>query len=139
MDFDAFKRRLKKFLWRTLITLVIISVAAFIFFSWSSFSSGLRSGVVVKISKKGFLFKTYEGQLNLDTFGAIKSANVISESFEFSVEGNDRKVIKALEEASLTGERVSLHYVERFVTFPWKGDTKYFVDGVVRQPAKPSP
>jgi hypothetical protein len=62
---------------------------------------------------------------------------LVSESFEFSVESDQEEVIKMLEEASLTGERVSLRYVERLVRFPWRGDTKYFVEEVER--IKPNP
>lgn len=88
--------------------------------------------MVVKISKKGFLFKTYEGQLNLQTFGANKSPNMVSESFEFSVEGDREDLVKILEDASLSGERVSLKYTERLVKFFWRGETKYFVTEVER-------
>ena len=84
------------------------------------------------LSKKGFAFKTYEGQLNLQTFGANKSPNLVSESFEFSVDSDREDVVKILEEASLSGERVSLKYIERLVKFPWRGDTKYFVTEVER-------
>lgn len=121
-----------KWIKRILIVLLVTAIAVFSFAYWGSFSEGTRSGMVVKISKKGYLFKTYEGQLNLQTFGANKSPNLVSESFEFSVESDQEEVIKMLEEASLTGERVSLRYVERLVRFPWRGDTKYFVEEVER-------
>jgi len=126
-----------KWIKRILMVLLVVGIAIFSFAYWGSFSEGTRSGMVVKISKKGYLFKTYEGTLNLQTFGANKSPNLVSESFEFSVESDQEEVIKMLEEASLTGERVSLRYVERLVRFPWRGDTKYFVEKVER--IKPNP
>jgi hypothetical protein len=104
------------------------------FYYFGTYSEGVRSGVVVKISRKGYLFKTYEGQLNLMTFGAVRSQNLVSESFEFSVSSGQTDLIKQLEQASLSGERVSLHYKERFGVFPWRGDTKYFVTELTRQP-----
>jgi uncharacterized protein YwgA len=121
-----------KWVKRILIFLLLAAIAIFSFAYWGSYSEGVRSGMVVKISKKGFIFKTYEGQLNLQTFGANKSPNLVSESFEFSVGGDQDEVIKMLEEASLSGERVSLKYVEQLVKFPWRGDTKYFVTEVER-------
>ena len=127
-----FKAASMKWIKRILIMLLVTAIAVFSFAYWGSFSEGTRSGMVVKISKKGYFFKTYEGQLNLQTFGANKSPNLVSESFEFSVENDQEEVIKMLEEASLTGERVSLRYVERLVRFPWRGDTKYFVEEVER-------
>lgn len=121
-----------KWIKRIVIILLVAIVALFSFSYWGTYSDGIRSGMVVKISKKGWVFKTYEGQLNLQTFGANKSPNLVSESFEFSVESDQEAVIKALEEASLSGERVSLKYEERLAKFFWRGDTKYFVTEVER-------
>jgi hypothetical protein len=122
------------FKWIRRITLIAIValIGVFSFYYWGTYSEGIRSGMVVKISKKGWLFKTYEGQLNLQTFGANKSPNMVSESFEFSVESDKADVIKVLEEASLSGERVSLKYTEHLAKFFWRGDTKYFVTEVER-------
>lgn len=121
---------------RILLGLVILLILAGSYYYWGSYSNGMRSGVVVKISNKGYLFKTWEGQMNLLTFGAVRSQNMVSESFEFSVASDEEAVIKELEAASLSGERVSLHYVERFAVFPWRGDTRYFVVRVERQQEK---
>jgi len=121
-----------KWIKRIFIILFLGAIALFSFSYWGSYSEGVRSGMVVKISKKGFLFKTYEGQLNLQTFGANKSPNMVSESFEFSVEGDREDLVKILEDASLSGERVSLKYTERLVKFFWRGETKYFVTEVER-------
>ena len=44
------------------------------------------AGKVLRISEKGVAFKTYEGKINLETFGALKGASPIAESFDFSVE-----------------------------------------------------
>ena len=123
-----------KMLRRLLAIFLLAGIAVLAFYYFGTYSEGVRSGVVVKISRKGYLFKTYEGQLNLMTFGAVRSQNMISESFEFSVSSSHTDLINELEQASLSGERVSLHYVERFAAFPWRGDTKYFVDKLTRQP-----
>ncbi len=117
------------------VILVIGVIAAIIFFSlayWGVYDEGLRAGTVLRISKKGMFFKTYEGQLNLQTFGALKGANPIMESFDFSVPASEEQVIKDLEAVALSGERINLHYVKRYATFPWRGDTKYYVTRVER-------
>jgi hypothetical protein len=119
---------------RLLFVLLLAGMGVLAFYYFGTYSEGVRSGVVVKISRKGYLFKTYEGQLNLMTFGAVRSQNLVSESFEFSVASSQTDLIKQLEQASLSGERVSLHYKERFGVFPWRGDTKYFVTELTRQP-----
>jgi len=119
---------------RIILVAFLLGFAALGYFYFGNYSQGVRSGVVVKVSKKGFLFKTYEGQLNLLTFGASRSQNMVAETFDFSVTTSETEIIKTLEEASLSGERVSLHYVEKFMTFPWRGDTKYLIVKIERQP-----
>ena len=122
---------------RTILILLLLAGAGVLaYYYWGTYSEGVRSGVVVKISRKGVLFKTWEGQLNLMTFGAVRSQNMISESFDFSVAGNNDDVVRELESASLSGERVSLFYEERFATFPWRGDTRYFVIRVEKKKDK---
>ncbi|UZR94641.1 hypothetical protein [Chondrinema litorale] len=99
----------------------------FLFLYFGNYSTGTRGGIVMKISKKGYLFKTYEGQLDV---GAI------NEPWSFSVDGGKEEVIQALDEAQQSGERVQLHYAEKYRTFFWRGDTKYFITKVTRQPPK---
>ncbi|MFZ9980986.1 MAG: hypothetical protein ACO3FI_03040 [Cyclobacteriaceae bacterium] len=125
-----------KILRYALVVILLLSAGFFAFYYWGSYSEGVRSGTVVKISKKGYLFKTYEGQLSLLPYGAVKSQDRVIESFEFSVTPDNEAVISDLESASLSGERVSLHYIERYAQFPWRGDTKYFVVKVEWQKGK---
>ena len=111
---------------------LVMGVAVFSFYYWGVYDEGLRAGTVLRISKKGMLFKTYEGQLNIQTFGALKNVNPIMESFDFSVEPDNEQAIKDLESVALSGERVNLHYIKRYAIFPWRGDTKYFITRVER-------
>ena len=122
-------RRVIKFI---MISVVILAIAFLCLAYWGVYDEGVRAGNVLRISKKGMLFKTHEGQLNLQTFGALKGANPIMESFDFSVEGDEEQVLKDLEAVALSGERVNLHYIKRYATFPWRGDTKYFITKVER-------
>jgi len=123
---------MKKFFWIFFIVLLLVSGGVFSFLYWGTYSEGIRAGQVIKLTKQGFIFKTYEGQLNLDTFGAIKGATAIRETFEFSVEPSQIALTAELETVALSGERVSLHYKERFVSWPWLGETKYFITRVER-------
>jgi len=138
MSAESFKERAvrttKKIL-RWFITLTILAaIISFSFLYWGVYDEGVRAGTILRISKKGVIFKTFEGQLNLDTFGSLKGVSPVKESFEFSVEGSDQAVIDQLQEVALSGERVNLHYVKRYVAFPWRGDTKYFAVKVERAP-----
>jgi hypothetical protein len=123
---------MKKFFLITLIIILIVGAAVFSFLYWGVYDEGIRAGTVLRISRKGVIFKTYEGQLNLQSFGAMKSGSPFMETFDFSVERNMDQVIKDLEAVALTGERVNLRYIKRFIAFPWRGETKYYVKAVER-------
>ena len=117
-----------------LISLLIIGAAVFSFMYWATYESGVMAGKVLRISEKGVAFKTYEGKINLETFGALKGVSPIAESFDFSVEKSETELIKELEQVALSGERVNLYFIKRYVAFPWRGDTKYFATRVERLP-----
>jgi len=57
--------------------------------------------------------------------------NMVTETFKFSIEDNPQ-LIKELEDAALAGERVNLHYIERYMVVWWRGDTKVFAVGLER-------
>ncbi len=126
-------KKKKGHFFRNLLIILIVLVAGFFSLTYFGiYDQGIRAGNVVRVSKKGIVFKTYEGQLNLQSFGALKGASPFAETFEFSVEKNRPEIIKELESAALSGERVNLHYIKRYVKFPWRGETKYFVTEVER-------
>jgi uncharacterized protein YxeA len=108
---------------------ILISVFAIIFLViglyftivyYMPYSEGYRAGKLVKISHKGVIFKTWEGEISQ----GVSNAQV----FEFSVEDKEKSVIKLLQKYQ--GEFVKLTYKERYRTFPWLGDTKYFITKV---------
>ena len=117
-----------------LISLLIIGAAVFSFMYWATYESGVMAGKVLRISEKGVAFKTYEGKINLETFGALKGVSPIAESFDFSVEKSEKELIKELEQVALSGERVNLYFVKRYAAFPWRGETKYFATRIERLP-----
>ena len=129
---QRFAKTTKKILRRILLIALVIGVIVFSFLYWGVYESGVMAGKVLRVTQKGMLFKTYEGKLNLETFGALKGTSPIAESFDFSVEGDQKVVISDLEQVALSGERVNLHFIKRYTTFPWRGDTKYFIERVER-------
>ena len=126
------KRTTRKIVRIFIITLVIVLVGGFCLLYWGTYEDGVMAGKVLRISEKGVMFKTYEGKINLETFGALKGTSPIAESFDFSVEKGEQDLIKELETVALSGERVNLYFVKRYVTFPWRGDTKYFATRIER-------
>ncbi len=108
---------MKKFLIYSTITLIVVLIAYFTFIYYVTYSEGYRAGELVKISKRGLIFKTWEGRLSQGVSDA--------QQFDFSVLDKDHEVIEKLKE--FQGSHVKLTYIERFGTFAWMGDTKYYV------------
>ncbi|MFN4082752.1 MAG: 6-phosphogluconate dehydrogenase [Bacteroidia bacterium] len=122
-------KKLKKITRIGLIILILVFVIFMLFAYYGSYSTGVRAGKVIKVSKRGFIFKTWEGQLDIESFGAIKNSNnQFTQTFDFSVLNDE--TAKELEKAALSGKRVNLHYTEKYIKLPWRGETKYFVDEV---------
>ena len=136
METESFGQKAKRKTTSFLKKLSLIALLLFVgWFCYSYFfvvDEGVRAGFVLKVSKKGLMFKTYEGQLNLETFGSLKGTTAVAETFDFSVDSGNEKVITDLEAVALSGERVSLRYIKRPTRWFWRGDTKYFVVGVER-------
>ncbi len=126
------KKTVRKILIRVLVFGLIIGIGIFSFMYWAVYERGVMAGKVLRLSEKGIIFKTFEGKLNLETFGALKGASPIAESFDFSVEKDQAEVIKELQEVALSGERVNLYFIKRYGAFSWRGETKYFVNKVER-------
>jgi flagellar basal body-associated protein FliL len=114
------QKKMKKTITTIIIGLIVVLTAYIAFVYFVTYSEGFRSGELVKITNRGLMFKTWEGTL---------SQGVSDEQqFHFSVESQDKDVLNKLE--NLQGNRVKLTYIERFGTFPWMGDTKYYVKEV---------
>ena len=131
---SSFKQKAKSTFKKMLAIAIIILIGVILFFYYANISNGSRAGVIVKISERGVLFKTYEGQIDIGSFGAVKDVNQLSQTFQFSVEKGDTHIYEAIEKASLTGERVQIKYKEKYGILPWRGETTYFVYEVVTNP-----
>jgi hypothetical protein len=129
---QSVKRTAKKTFRIIVVLLLLVGGGVFSFYYWATYEEGVMSGKVMRISKRGMIFKTYEGRLNLEAFGALKEASPLAESFDFSVEKDETELIKELEEMSLSGERINMHFKKRYGIFPWRGKTRYFATSVDR-------
>ncbi|MEM6297611.1 MAG: hypothetical protein AAF740_02875 [Bacteroidota bacterium] len=127
----TFAQKAKSFLLKFLVVILILALGGGYVAYNANFSDGFRSGVIQKISHKGMVFKTYEGQMDIGGLQATNNGQM-SSVFDFSVEGNQKQILKMLEDVSATGERVKVKYEEKYFTFPWRGDTKYFIVEVER-------
>lgn len=115
--------------------ILVIGLAILSYFLFGNYSEGSRAGIIAKLSRRGVIIKTYEGQLNVGGISVDGSGHT-SALWDFSVSNGEKEVIKQLEDASLTGAHVKLYYKEKFYNLSWRGDTKYFVYKVETAPAK---
>lgn len=119
-----------------LLVFLAILLAAFWYISTGYFSSGERAGTLSKLSERGYVFKTYEGVLNEGGYSG-ETGTLQPRYWDFSTVTDS--VITDLRQALGTGERVTLIYQEKFVRFPWNGDTKYFITRVIFSPKPQKP
>jgi hypothetical protein len=109
-----------------LVLLVLLAAGGLALYTWIalnySYSQGERAGYVQKFSKKGWICKTWEGEIAM-----VSLPGTAPEIFPFTV--RDEAVARRIE-ASM-GRRVSLTY-EQHMGLPTScfGETAYFVTGV---------
>ena len=114
-----------KFLKLGVLGLILVIMLFSSFFIFGSYSSGYRAGRIMKLSHKGFVFKTYEGQLDIGGLQGGGDDGAASTVWDFSVK--DDEVVTAINEAVDYGWDVKLHYREKYYKLFFFGDTKYFV------------
>jgi len=111
--------RVKRWVIAVVLGLILLAVLyTWLVLSWS-YSSGERAGYVQKFSNRGWIFKTWEGELAM-----VSMPGTNPEKFFFSV----RIDSVAAHINSTLGRRVALRY-EQHIGIPvdWFGETEYFV------------
>ena len=124
-DHSSPPRRTHRLL-RWLIIILITPVILFSLYTWLSltwsYSHGERAGYVQKFSQKGWVFKTWEGELAM-----VSMPGTTPEKFYFSVRNDS---VAAHINTSLGG-RVALVYDQHTgIPLNWWGETEYFVTDV---------
>jgi hypothetical protein len=117
---------MKKFL--TIFILVVLVVGALWFtyhFYWV-FGEGVKAGQLNNFTKKGYVFKTYEGKLIQAGFQGGQPGAVQSNEFRFSVASES----VANQLMSNSGKDFELHYKEYKGALPWRGTSEFVVDSV---------
>lgn len=114
--------------WRPITLVLIVVVPVLLFAGWSAltlnyvFSRGERAGYAQKISKRGWLCKTWEGELAM-----VNLPGAMPEIFKFSVRNDS--VARVLEKN--LGKRVSLSYEQhRGVPTSCFAETQYYITNV---------
>lgn len=108
-----------------LVIVIVVPILAFTIYTWAAlhyvYSTGERAGFLQKISKKGWICKTWEGEIQL---AAIPGS--MPERFDFTVRSDS--IAEVLNK--LNGERVVVEYQQhKGLPTSCFGDTEYFVIG----------
>jgi hypothetical protein len=107
------------------VPVLLFSIYAGAALNWA-YSEGERAGVLQKFSHKGWVCKTWEGEIAMTTVPGVAPV-----MWNFTVR-DDRVAAKM---SSAVGQRVVLHYKEhRGVPTQCFGETPYFVDSVTIAP-----
>ncbi len=113
-------------LFKILILTIIIPFALFALYTWAAlswvYSTGERAGYVQKFSEKGYVCKTYEGELVL-----VSMPGTQAEKFFFTVK--DKTLVEKINNS--LGKRVRLTYEEhKGIPSTCFGETPYYVQNV---------
>jgi len=113
-----------------IVLLGLVAAWTWLTLNWS-YAEGERAGYVQKLSRKGWLCKTWEGEIAMVTM-----PGAIPEKFEFSV----REESVAQKINALAGKRVVLHYHQhKFVPTSCFAETEYFIGDVREVLETPAP
>lgn len=116
------RRSFRSYLLGSLIGALLLIVLYTLFMLWWSYSDGDRAGVLQKFSKRGWICKTWEGEIAMYVVGGVAP-----QIWNFSV--RDDEVAAQLQQA--VGQQVRLHYAEhRGLPTNCFGETDYFVNRV---------
>ena len=133
----------RKFLWRFFFIAILVIALLVYWFFYNVFSDGYREGVLFKFSRKGDIFKTYEGELVQPGLRSIVGGSINTNNFYFSV--TDKALADSLEQ--VIGKNVKVHYNQFRKTLPWRGDNyntqnqesgQYIIDRIESVSAAPA-
>jgi hypothetical protein len=123
---DTPRRGLKRKTKLVLLGIFLAPIALFVLYTWAAlswnFSDGDRAGILQKFSEKGWICKTYEGELAMTSVPGVMPV-----LWAFSV--RDDAVAQQLRDA--IGKHIAVHYTEhKGIPTSCFGETSYFVDSV---------
>jgi hypothetical protein len=114
---------MKSFVWKIVIVILLIGAGLVYWYYFNVYSEGERKGTLIKLTKKGNVFKTIEGEMWLSCRQMMNA-----EKFYFSI--TDEKLADSL--TNLQDECLQIIYQQHRNSLPWRGDSEYIVTGFKR-------
>jgi hypothetical protein len=132
---EEYRKKMKK---RAKKAWTVLGIIFFLLIFWGSiwgvigvnihYSDGERTVKIIKLSEKGFIWKTWEGEGVLAQEGFA-----VTYIWSFSVDNwdpNKQQLINDIKTAFETGQTVKIKYDQRAGSVPWRSETAYFVKEV---------
>jgi hypothetical protein len=127
---------MKKMIFLTILFLLLFFSGYIYWFYYNSFSDGSREGLLIKCSRKGNIFKTYEGEMVQAGLRSVQGGVINTNNFYFSI--IDGKLADSLDK--VLNKEVKIHYTQYRKCLPWRGENyngknqengQYIVDRII--------
>jgi len=127
---------MKKAIFLTILFLLLFGAGYIYWFYYNSFSDASRIGLLIKFSRKGNVFKTFEGEMVQPGLRSVAGGAINTNNFYFSVIDSD--LADSLDKVE--NKMVKVHYTQYRKSLPWRGDNyngknqengQYIVDRIV--------
>jgi len=109
---------MRKTIFLAFLFLLLFGAGYIYWFYYNSFSDGTREGILYKFSRKGNIFKTYEGEIVQPGLRSVQGGSINTNNLMFSVV--DVQVADSLN--NVIGKTVKLHYIQYRKNLPWRGE-----------------
>ncbi len=115
-----------------IVAAVALSIGSCSLLNHVEYGDGVRAGMINKISKRGYIWKTYEGQMALEglaSHGESIGANV----WDFSLDSNDpnaEELAKQIQGYIDSGTKVKATYTQKWTSWPPRAGTDYYIKKV---------
>jgi len=127
---------MRKIIFFTVLVLLVI-IAGYIYWNYyKSYDNGRKEGVLYSFSRKGNIFKTYEGVILQPGLRSARTGGLNTNEFHFSV--TDERVADSLQKC--LGKQILVHYDQYLKSLPWRGENnnndnkekgQYIVDDIL--------
>lgn len=113
---------MRKFVWFFGIMLIVVQAC--------TYSEGERTGIITKFSKKGVIFKTWEGKMTLGGEGA---SGTLENTWDFTVPKENEEILEQVKKIARSAKPVTLGYEQVMPQIPWVGETGYLITKVIQE------
>ena len=114
------------------ILVVVLGVAFWLRYFNPYVADAKETGYIVKVERRGHVFKTWEGDMILNS-ALTDASRVYSRDFSFSIE--NEQLARKLQSLQGTGRQVEIHYKSYSGVLPWRGSSPNIITSVVPLPA----